>query len=207
MSYLSEAVGSALGPKLLGCYEMELHPPLEAIIDGRFELLIDIGSAEGYYAVGFLARCSSIWWIAFEPSERARDLLARLASVNGVVERLDIRGRCGPAELLEVLGNSRNPVIVCDIEGSEQEVLDPAHVPQLREASILIELHEFIRPGVSTLIRQRFSHTHHIHEIQSTSRHIDELPKIRLRRQVVMELASEHRPCGTTWLWMTPGRF
>lgn len=82
-------------------------------------------------------------------------------------------------------------------------MLDPAYVPQLCEASVLVELHEFIRPGVSTLIPQRFSQTHDIRVIRSTNRHIDELPAIRLRKQVVMELASERRPCRMTWLWMT----
>jgi hypothetical protein len=42
-------------PKLLGTYEQELHPVIERWLNAGFDTFVDVGSAEGYYAVG-LAR-------------------------------------------------------------------------------------------------------------------------------------------------------
>ncbi len=204
MTYVPNTVNSALGPKLLGSYEMELHAVVESIIAGRFECLINIGAAEGYYAVGLLTRCSSSRVVAFESSVRGRRLLSQLASANRVGGRLEIRGRCGLAELVDVLRDGQNTAVVCDIEGAEQEVLDPTCVPQLRHATVLVELHEFKRPGVSTLIKQRFSASHHVRIIGTTGRQIHELPTIRLPERVVLDLAAEHRPARMEWLWLTP---
>jgi hypothetical protein len=38
--------------KLLGTYEQELHPVFEEVIAKQPRTIIDIGAAEGYYAVG-----------------------------------------------------------------------------------------------------------------------------------------------------------
>lgn len=46
------ALGSALIPKLLGCYEAELQGVLAQILATPYQDILDIGSAEGYYAVG-----------------------------------------------------------------------------------------------------------------------------------------------------------
>src|SRR6478672_6897407 len=50
------SVGSALIPKLLGSYERELHPLIDSICAGQYDQVVDIGCAEGYYAVGLAMR-------------------------------------------------------------------------------------------------------------------------------------------------------
>src|ERR1700722_7380135 len=64
MGYIESSVGSAHIPKLLGIYEGEIAPCIEQICRSRPELVVDLGAAEGYYAVGaarsFLARESSL---------------------------------------------------------------------------------------------------------------------------------------------------
>jgi hypothetical protein len=52
MAYIPQAVGSALIPKLLGCYEAELHGVIACALNTTYDTIIDIGCAEGYYAVG-----------------------------------------------------------------------------------------------------------------------------------------------------------
>src|SRR5918997_1281919 len=39
-------------PKLVGCYEVELHDTLAAVFKRKYRQVINIGCAEGYYAVG-----------------------------------------------------------------------------------------------------------------------------------------------------------
>src|SRR3954471_17960548 len=41
-----------LAPKLLGIYERELHGAIEAAIRAAPETIVNVGSADGYYAVG-----------------------------------------------------------------------------------------------------------------------------------------------------------
>src|SRR5277367_5483480 len=53
-------------PKLLGTYEMELHPVLDLVAKRHYDCVIDIGSAEGYYAVG-LARLLMVPVYAYDP--------------------------------------------------------------------------------------------------------------------------------------------
>ena len=48
-----------LAPKLLGCYEAELHPAIAKAISRKPKNIVNIGCAEGYYAVG-MARAAAI---------------------------------------------------------------------------------------------------------------------------------------------------
>jgi hypothetical protein len=43
-------------PKLLGIFERELHPSIEGLIADAPSQIINIGSAEGFYAVGLVRR-------------------------------------------------------------------------------------------------------------------------------------------------------
>ena len=73
MVYAVDAFASAYFPKLIGCYEREIHEILESVIRRGYRRIIDIGCAEGYYAVGLALRCpeSSVLAIDIEASARA----------------------------------------------------------------------------------------------------------------------------------------
>src|SRR5687768_8491348 len=43
-------------PRLLGCYEHELHPHLERLIRRGFAAVLNIGCSAGYYAIGLARR-------------------------------------------------------------------------------------------------------------------------------------------------------
>src|SRR6185312_11284308 len=55
MKYLERPSQGMLLTRLLGVYEAELHPYFTAFVEEGLEVIIDVGCAEGYYAVG-LAR-------------------------------------------------------------------------------------------------------------------------------------------------------
>ena len=102
MRYIESSIGSALIPKLLGIYERELAPCIEEICRNRPELVVDLGAAEGYYAVGLARRLPDSRIIAFELEELGRRDLLRLAQLNGVADRVEIRGTCAPADLIYI---------------------------------------------------------------------------------------------------------
>ncbi len=85
MRYGPTAVGSAYIPKLLGTYERELAPLIEQACSQSPRWIVDIGAAEGYYAVGLAMRNKSAQVIAFEDEERGRVSLLRTAELNEVL--------------------------------------------------------------------------------------------------------------------------
>lgn len=52
MRYLDETVWGPIEPKWIGCYEEQLHEVIDDVIEANYLTIFDIGSAEGYYAVG-----------------------------------------------------------------------------------------------------------------------------------------------------------
>jgi hypothetical protein len=52
MKYIEHANGNQLLPKILGSYEQPIQDWLWNAISKQYETIIDIGCAEGYYAVG-----------------------------------------------------------------------------------------------------------------------------------------------------------
>jgi len=56
MRYVARAYHSAYHAKLLGTYEMELHGIVEELCRETPGIIVDVGAAEGYYAVGLAMR-------------------------------------------------------------------------------------------------------------------------------------------------------
>ena len=82
------AIGSSLVPKLLGSYEQELHPVLDAICANDYSEIIDIGCAEGYYACGLAMKIPTARVFAFDTNNEAIHLCKQMAEKNNVDERL-----------------------------------------------------------------------------------------------------------------------
>lgn len=208
MNYVTESYGAAYIPKIVGCYERELYGVIDEVIAGGHDLLVDVGAAEGYFAVGLATRCDAPV-VAFEMSTQGRELAAKVAEKNNVAERFDLRGECRQDDLQEVLAGSQQPFVLVDVEGFEAQLLDLQRVPSLRGAAILVEIHEFARPGVTADLLHRFNDTHDIRVIWEEDRSENEfpyeslvtklMPKRFLRRAV-----EEQRGVKQSWLWMTP---
>ncbi len=189
-------------PKLLGCYESELHPVIDRIVGRAYANLVNIGCAEGYYAVG-LARLlpdSRVW--AYDTDEKARERCALLASENGAAERITISGTFTPEDFAGFPAG--DTVVICDIEGGELDLLDPRQAPVLAGFDIQVELHNRIdAPGNQELIA-RFADTHEILEIQPAERNIDAYPELRDLEHLDQLLAFwEFRNGPNPWLFMT----
>ena len=56
MTLLNRASEGNVAPKLLGCYEQDLHDAIERCIKTPFEHVLNIGCGDGYYAVGLAQR-------------------------------------------------------------------------------------------------------------------------------------------------------
>ena len=176
MNYISGSVGSRLTPKFLGTYELELAPTIEKICKKNFDVIVDVGAAEGYYAVGMAMRNQKTKVIAFESEDTGRELIGEMAVKNRVAKRVDIRGHCGIGSLSDAISENKKCLVMMDIEGAEMELLDNDVVPKLNRCHILVEAHECVVPGVSDTIKNRFKNTHKINEIDERSRGMSDFP-------------------------------
>jgi hypothetical protein len=208
MRYVSQSHHSALIPKLLGTYERELAPTVEEAISLAFRTVVDIGAAEGYYAVGMAVRLPRARVIAFETEPAAQELLLSLAKLNGVADKLTIRGACTRLSLAADLNSSGRTLVICDTEGGEAMLLDPIRIPRLRACHILVELHDHIIAGISEEIRERFSESHIISQIREEGRSRSDFPFRTFYTTILPGYidwaVSEQRKCNMTWYWMRP---
>ncbi len=210
MRYTTGSGGSAYAPKLLGTYELELAPWLSDLTRTPVGHVVDIGAAEGFYAVG-CARLLGCPVTAFETEQESRRLLADMAARNGVADRVRIEGACDADALRSALESAGlGPVLViCDVEGYEGTLLDPEKVPGLRECRLVVEMHDCFRPGVSERVTGWFSGSHRITRIPARPRTDADLAAVLPEWRLVpaalrRRWMDERRPAGMSWLVMEP---
>jgi SAM-dependent methyltransferase len=201
MEYAVRAAEGSRSARLLGAYEASLAPVIEEIIARAYPLVIDIGAAEGYYAVGLARRMPGTTVIACDLNPSARALCHALAEANGVADRLRVEGEMTHAGL--DICAAQPTVILCDIEGAEEALLDPVSAPGLLAADILVEVHEGRAPGLLARLADRFAATHRITRIDRALRP-DALPDWTeaLSDMDRLILLWEWRAGPTPWLWM-----
>ncbi len=196
-----------LVPRLLGSYERELHEPLRRFLSQEtLATLINVGAADGYYAVGVARAAPQIQVYAYDCEPTARRLCRTLARRNGVLHRVDVRGRCELDSLAQL--DFDRALLIVDCEGCELEVLRPDRVPGLRHAHVIVELHDHLVPGISTVLSERFAPTHTEQRIAARPRILDEHPEMRTlpcvgRREQELAL-SELRPPRLEWSILRP---
>lgn len=203
LKYSDLSCGSMLGPKLLGTYEKEIQGVIQEIIETNYEHIVDVGAAEGYYAVGLLKMCPQSKVTAFESSIDGRRAMKTMAERNGLSERLTIIGFCTAEDLNQTLGKAKKELIICDIEGGEIDLLNPTHILDLKSTDILVEVHDFVDINIGATLLKRFAPTHDIKRFYSKPRNFDDLPNFPdFDKKLLLKIASERRPAVMEWFWM-----
>src|SRR5262249_28235334 len=82
---------------LLGTAELELHGAIEELVERSYRTVLNLGAADGYYAVGLARRLPSARVVAFETVGELRDIAARSAAANRVADRVHVTGHCDAA--------------------------------------------------------------------------------------------------------------
>ena len=200
----AEAAGSALIPKLLGSYERELHPMIGRLIAKGYDDVIDVGCAEGYYAIGMAMRLPGARIHAYDTSETARDLCSAMARLNGVADQVSVQTTCTPETLITFPQRGRTLVIV-DCEAYEKVLFTPAVRDALKNCDLLIEMHDFLDVTISTELEALFRSTHELTNVLS----VDDIQKAKhypypelagLPIPVRFHLLREGRPMIMEWL-------
>ncbi|NCW01502.1 MAG: hypothetical protein EBW20_06615 [Betaproteobacteria bacterium] len=164
LDFLQQSAEGCHIAKLLGCYEQPLQPFIEAAITQGYSTILNIGCAEGYYAVGMAKRMPNTRVLAYDLNPKAQQICRELASKNGVSDRVQVGGLFQPSDFASYA--SQHVLVLCDIEGAEKDLLDPASAPALKGMDIIVESHECLIPGITQLLTDRFKDSHQITLIQ-----------------------------------------
>ena len=204
LKYVDTARGSSIGPKLLGTYELELREIVDGIVARGYSTIINIGAGEGYYSIGLAKRMPQTRFLCFDALPDNQKQIKHLAGLNGLTDRIEVEGYCDAASLSHALQGSANVLVICDIEGGEIEVLDPAAVPLLGGADMLVEMHDIVRKGCTETLATRFSKSHKIEVIPTRRRKLEDFPaNLPADKKQKLEAMEEHRgPVPMTFFWM-----
>jgi hypothetical protein len=199
MKYVPITSGSLLSPKVIGSYESPIHRWIIDAIDRNYETILNIGCGEGYYAVGFSLRSKALKVYAYDVEKQARENVAALAHLNGTADRVHIRDLCTIDELRQEVTN--RTLIFCDIEGGEFDLFRPDLIPELSRADLIVETHDYIRPGVTETLVHRFLPSHRIEITYHCAKYAEEFPilgAIPTREHAL--LLEEGRPRTQGWM-------
>jgi precorrin-6B methylase 2 len=206
LTYPRHLVSSIDAPvaKLIGSYEEELHGPLDDQLGRRPSTFVDIGAADGYYAVGFARLSSQTRVHAFEIAPGARRICLELARANEVEDRLRLHRRATSRALRRL--PLEDSFVLSDCEGAEFEIFDDRAVAALRSSHVLIELHEHRRTRVERALAARFGATHSVRIIAARQRDPRAYEALRGWRVDDQKLAlAELRPIpGASWAYFQP---
>lgn len=189
-----------LGSKLVGTYEPPVVDFVATEATGK-DLFVDLGSGDGYFLVGVGREKPDLRLIGYELNKYERDLASEIADLNG----LSIENR--PEASIEELNSlpEGELLLLCDLEGLEADFLDPERVPRLKFATIIAEVHEQFRPGVTQLLTERFSDTHEVVHLPATDADPSEIGELddwdpKLAKIVV----HDGHFAGNGWLTFVP---
>jgi predicted O-methyltransferase YrrM len=136
------------GAMIFGMYEQEVLESL-ANAPAHFKTFVDIGAADGYYAVGLLKSGKVERTICFEADPEGRATIARLAAKNGVSDKVTILGAASD-HLVGMLDacklNTSDTMFLIDIEGAEFKVLTKEAFASLKDSMVIVETHAHIYP-------------------------------------------------------------
>jgi hypothetical protein len=169
-------------------------------------VIVDVGCAEGYYAVGFARALPKTTVYAFDIDLKSRELCAQLAALNGTSENLIIRDACDCRELDSLPLN--DALIICDCEGYELELLCPDKARNLLKAYLIVELHDCFIPGITPELFRRFEKTHVLQLIDIKQRDAKAFEALRGMRRSMQDFALYERDTDTKppqqWIYMVP---
>jgi hypothetical protein len=202
-------VWSEFIPKILGSYELEITTELERLCKqtaGNI-IFVDVGAAEGHYAVGLPYRYPNAMSYAFEIQEEAHQVIRNLAIANGVESRVEIQ-REFSSETTLVCHEGDFVLFLVDIEGEEEKLCSIHFFKKNATATVIVEIHESVSPGLFDRIAARAKATHSPKVVfQNQSKYRIAMGLLDLDRFSADCVTDEKRPSrGNFWAIFSPRR-
>jgi lipopolysaccharide biosynthesis glycosyltransferase len=191
-----------LVPKLLGTYEQELAAVVDEVVAWAPDRIVNLGCADGYYAIGLARRVPGAEVIGVDIVVESLRIAREAARANGVDERTTFLEHMD--DVPEVDGSVRTAWFV-DIEGAEEALADGPWVERARQDILVVECHDFSRPGVTALLCRAFDASHTVEVIDQQGRDPNAIALLRDVPEPDRWIAlSEGRPRPMHWLVLRP---
>lgn len=203
MDFLPQSAEGCHIAKLLGCYEQPLQPFIEQAISNAYPTILNIGCAEGYYAVGMARRMPKTQIQAFDLNPKAQEVCTALAQKNSVADRVKVGALFKPEDFANYA--NQKVLVLCDIEGSEKDLLNPELAPALKGMDLIVESHECLIAGITQTLINRFKGSHQITLVQDNGqRQLKDVPQWFNNLAHLDQLLAtwEWRSGATPWLVM-----
>jgi hypothetical protein len=162
MKYIDKAHVGFVCHKLTGTYEKEIQHIIHDELNKSYDAIIDVGSAEGYYAVGMALFGKSSTVVSFEGTARGRELQIRLAKLNNVDHKISIKEYCDAESLYIEMSKFKDCLLICDVDGFELALLNINLNSHLSHTTMIIECHNHCYSSMEKDLMERFSETHDI---------------------------------------------
>lgn len=197
-----------LGSQCLGLYEKEILNLIEATEAGHYRTFIDIGAADGYYAIGMLVSGKVGRTICFEQTEKGRSVIAENWKKNRSVGELTILGEANASSFATLNpADLENALVLVDIEGFEFELITDEVLSLLKSSTVVIEIHHWMDNFLDkyTTFLRHADRYFDVEVIERVERETSNLPELRdFTDDNRLLLTSERRPGVMRFLKLTP---
>jgi len=189
-------------PQILGTYEQELHPFLVDFQNNDYDYIVNIGSGDGYYAVGLACMFSGAHILAVDIDAQARHHCMQRARLNAVEDRIEV----SDSAAITLPNGGRlhatdRVLYVIDCEGCEKDLLTGLPPDAFANADLIVECHDFRIPGITDALRDHFASTHTCTRVEQGARNPHTIAPLATYDETVRWLAvCEHRPRRMHWL-------
>ncbi len=197
MNFLNSVSEGCYVPKLLGNYESELHDYISRIIKSKPDIIINVGSAEGYYSVGMKMLLPKTEVYAFDIDKNAQEKCKELSAINGV--SINVEGEF-QSHMLEDF-RDKKIFFMCDIEGDEINLINAENIHLYKNCEVCIELHYSNRTHNKDKIPSIFEKTHDVELIWQKGKNFDVPETIyNISHLDILLSGWEFRSYPTPWL-------
>ncbi len=135
------------GPMLLGTYEQQVQSKIICSPD-RYKVFVDIGAADGFYAIGLILNGRFKKAICFESKSKSRTAILENAKENNVDSHLLILGEAEKYFhkhlTVDLELKPEELIFLIDIEGGEFEILNSEIFEALQASMFVIEIHRTV---------------------------------------------------------------
>lgn len=191
------STGSSTLPKLIGSYEHAVQEVLAGWLVRDYAHIYNVGCDSGHLLVGLGALFPGSQLHGYDINLAACAIAEENVAAAGLKERTEVHRRAFRWPDLD-RGAGRT-LMVCDIEGGEASLFSESGTAAPDD--LIVELHDFVVPGIQENLEERLAATHTVRIITEASPPWSLLTQLSGVALADMDhLANEHRPIRMRWL-------
>ena len=199
MKYMVNINDRYILPKLIGSYESYLHNEIYKLLQRDYDVIINIGAADGYYAVGFSNKITNAIVYAYELNPKLREMCFQLVKLNNLSDKVKVLEKYDVNILKEY--SDKKILLICDIDGGEAKIFSEDTVDDYKNCDILVEFHDHYVPSISKIIHSHFYDSHICKIIKFNMPKRNEYPLLNILKdeEIYFSLDEEREDLNQVW--------